>query len=72
MLGGEPELLSAELSWFFWRYSNTRPQAASAKQRTFFAGGGSDLSSFYFSFAIRYSLSRLARIPRVDYKRKPT
>src|SRR5437764_10785665 len=49
-----------------------KPQAASAKQRTFFAAGGSDLPTFYFSSAVRYSLSGLARIPRVDYKRKPT
>src|SRR5437016_2784549 len=49
-----------------------KPQAASAKQRTFFAAGGSDLPTFYFSSAVRYSLSGLARIPRVDYKREPT
>jgi hypothetical protein len=27
-----------------------KPQAASAKQRTFFAAGGSDLPTFYFFF----------------------
>ncbi len=48
------------------------PQAASAKQRTFFTAGDSGLPTFYRSSAVRYRLSRLARIPRVDYKRKPT
>jgi hypothetical protein len=71
MLGGEPELSSAESSRFF-AVREHKPQAASAKQRTFFAAGGSDLPTFYFSSAVRYSSSGLARIPRVDYKRKPT
>src|SRR5437763_14989025 len=32
-----------------------KSQAAAAKQRTFFAAGGSDLPTFYFSSAVRYS-----------------
>src|SRR5437588_8743395 len=32
-----------------------KPQAASAKQRRCFAAGGSDLPTFYFSSAVRYS-----------------
>src|SRR5438552_18852964 len=48
-----------------------KPQAASAKQRTFFAAGDSELPTFYFSSAVSYSLSKLAWIPSVEYKRKP-
>src|SRR5437764_6988260 len=70
MLGGEPELSSAVIV-VLPAVLEHKPQAASAKQRTFFAAGDSELPTFYFSSAVRYSLSGLARIPRVDYKRKP-
>src|SRR5213082_2211748 len=55
MLGGEPELSSAESSWFFRRYSNTshrrrlqnKERSSPLAVRTF--------PAFYFSSAIRYS-----------------
>src|SRR5438046_998026 len=48
-----------------------KSQAAAAKQRTFFAAGGSDLPSLLLLFGRSLQFSRLARIPRVDYKGKP-
>ena len=71
MLGGEPGLCSAESSWFFRRYSNTshRRRVQNKERSSPLAFGPSHL---LLLFAVRYSLSELARIPRVDYKRKPT